>query len=208
MQNLLHLDSYLPHLVSQYGTGIYGILFGIVFCETGLVVLPFLPGDSLLFASGALNLLSTPLLYPLFFVAALCGDNLNYWLGRTLGRKLFSNESSKFFNRGHLRKTETFFERYGTKAVILARFVPVVRTFAPFVAGMGCMAYGRFLAFSVIGAALWVGICVTAGRLFGQIPAVHKHFELVVLAIVAVSLLPLAVEYVNHRRAAGGGARA
>ena len=200
-----HSDIWLQNTVAQYGTATYAILFAIVFAETGLVVFPFLPGDSLLFAVGAFSVrenspLSGAVLYPLFMIAAFCGDNLNYFLGRTVGRKLFQNEKSRFFKRSHLARTEAFFEKHGGKAIILARFVPIVRTFAPFVAGMGEMPYAKFLAFSVGGAALWVGVCVTAGRLFGNMEPVKKNFELVVIGIVLVSLVPIAVEFINHKR--------
>jgi membrane-associated protein len=184
---------------------VYAFLFAIVFCETGLVFLPILPGDTLLFAAGALSGsdgLNLGLLFPLFIVAAFCGDNVNYWVGRKFGRKLFSREDSKFFKKSNLEKTEHFFEKHGPKAVIIARFVPIVRTFAPFVSGMGHMHYARFLTYSVIGAVLWVGLGVMAGHLFGGIPFVKKNFELVVLAIVVLSLLPVLIEYLNHRKAA------
>ncbi len=200
-----HSDVWLQNTVNQYGTLTYAILFAIVFAETGLVIIPFLPGDSLLFAVGAFSVrdgaaLSGAVLYPLFMLAAFCGDNLNYFLGRTIGRRLFGNENSRLLKKSHLTRTEAFFEKHGGKALILARFVPIVRTFAPFVAGMGKMPYARFLTFSVAGAALWVGVCVTAGRFFGNMEPVKKNFEIVVLGIVLVSLAPVVVEFLNHRR--------
>jgi membrane-associated protein len=204
-----HLDQWFSLAITQYGASIYGILFGIVFCETGLVVLPFLPGDSLLFTAGAFSntsdaiggaSLNLPVLYLLFFAAALLGDNVNYAVGRNLGRRLFQSDTSRVFRRENLVRTEAFYARYGPKAVILARFVPIVRTFSPFVAGMGAMPYPRFLAFSMVGAALWVGLCVTCGHFFGSLPFVHKHFEAVVIGVVVLSLVPMLVEYVNHRR--------
>ena len=200
-----HSDVWLQNTVNQYGTLTYAILFAIVFAETGLVIIPFLPGDSLLFAVGAFSVrdgaaLSGAVLYPLFMLAAFCGDNLNYFLGRTIGRRLFSNENSRLLKKSHLTRTEAFFDKHGGKALILARFVPIVRTFAPFVAGMGKMPYARFLTFSVLGAALWVGVCVTAGRFFGNMEPVKKNFEIVVLGIVLVSLAPVVVEFLNHRR--------
>lgn len=204
----LHLDKNLAAAVTNYGPQIYAILFVIVFCETGLVFLPFLPGDSLLFTAGALagrGLLSAGALYPLFVVAALLGDNVNYWVGRKLGRKLFESNTSRVFKRANLERTEAFFAKYGGKAIVLARFVPIVRTFAPFVAGTGAMPYARFLTYSIGGALLWVGVCVTAGLLFGNIEAVKKHFELVVLGVVLVSLLPMVFEYMAHRRSAKAG---
>jgi len=203
---LFHPNELIPQLIHQYGSTVYAFLFGIVFCETGLVFLPILPGDTLLFAAGALSGadgLSFPLLFPLFILAAFCGDNVNYWIGRKFGRKIFSSDKSKIFNKSHLEKTEHFFEKHGPKAVIIARFVPVVRTFAPFVSGMGQMHYARFLTYSVIGAVLWVGLGVTAGHLFGNIPFVKKNFELVILAIVLLSLVPMLIEFLNHRKNAG-----
>jgi len=208
-----HLDVWFSAAIQNYGAGIYALLFLIVFCETGLVFLPFLPGDSLLFTagtfsvvtaeSGAAGALSLPLLYALFFFAALLGDNVNYAVGRFLGRRLFQSETSKVFSRQNLLKTEAFFAKYGPKAVIMARFVPIVRTFSPFVAGMGAMPYPRFLAFSIAGAFLWVGICVSAGHFFGQLPFVKKHFEAVILGIILISIVPMVVEYLMHRSKSG-----
>ncbi len=201
----LHLDKHLAAATTTYGTGIYALLFGIVFCETGLVVLPFLPGDSLLFAAGAVSALPSggmngALLYPLFLTAALLGDNVNYWAGRLIGPRVFKSDASRIFKKAHLNRTEEFFRKHGPKTIILARFVPIVRTFAPFVAGAGSMAYAQFLAYSVAGAILWVGVCVTAGRLFGGQAFVQKNFSLIVLAVVAVSLLPILFEVLSHRR--------
>lgn len=202
---LKHPGDILKEFVHQHGTLIYVLLFGIVFAETGLVVIPFLPGDSLLFAVGALAAdptsgMSVPLLYPLFIAAALLGDNLNYWIGRKLGRKLFASETSKVFNKKHLVHTEAFFAKYGARAIVLARFVPIVRTFMPFVAGMGSMSYSRFLAFSVVGAIFWVGLCVTAGVIFGRMEFVQKNFELVVFAIIIISVVPAIIEFMKHRQ--------
>jgi membrane-associated protein len=202
---LRHLDVWINNTVSQYGTLTYGIIFAIVFAETGLVIMPFLPGDSLLFALGAFSAtpnaaLKLAFLYPLLMVAAFCGDNVNYWLGRTLGRNLFGKPESRILNRAYLAQTEEFFARHGGKALILARFVPIVRTFAPFVAGMGNMPYGRFLAFSIASTALWVGLCVTGGYLFGNLPVVRNNFEKVIIGIILVSLLPAVIEFTNHRR--------
>jgi membrane-associated protein len=202
---ILHIDKHLKEIIADYGTQAYMILFLIVFAETGFVVTPFLPGDSLLFAAGifahpdqekGLNLW---LLYATFICAALAGDNLNYQLGRLFGRRLFSKESSRFFKRSNLEKTEAFFQRYGGMTIIMARFVPIVRTFAPFVAGMGAMSYLRFLAFSIAGAVLWVGICVTAGYFFGAIPFVRDNFSVAVLAISAISVVPAVIEMLRHR---------
>ena len=198
-----HLDTELASLLQSYGTWVYAILFAIVFCETGLVVAPFLPGDSLLFVAGALWAnagLPVELVMLTLMVAALCGDNCNYWIGRALSRRARRWHGSRFFNRKIFDRTEAFYARHGGKTVILARFVPLVRTFAPFVAGVGRMRYVRFLSFSVVGAILWVGILVPAGYWFGNIPLVRDHFEIVALVIVAMSLLPLAIEALRHRR--------
>jgi membrane-associated protein len=200
---LTHLDTELASLLQQYGTWVYAILFAIVFCETGLVVTPFLPGDSLLFVSGALWAtaeMPVAILMATLMLAALCGDNCNYWIGRTLSARARHWKSSRFFSRKLFDRTEAFYARHGGKMLILARFVPLVRTFAPFVAGVGRMRYARFLAFSVVGAALWVGLLVTAGYWFGNLALVRDHFEIVALAIVAVSLLPVLIEWLRHRR--------
>lgn len=203
---ILHINDHLANMVELYGVWVYAILFAIVFAETGLVVTPFLPGDSLLFAVGALAT-STGKLDPwwcagLVILAAFCGDNVNYWIGRTLGPRVFSKEDSLFFHRKHLERTEQFYNKYGSRTVILARFVPIVRTFAPFVAGIGKMPYGRFILFSSIGSVLWTTVCLGAGVLFGEMEIVKKHFELVVLGVIAVSLLPLVFEVLKARRAA------
>jgi membrane-associated protein len=200
-QFIAHLDSELGALVQNFGLWTYLILFFIVFCETGLVVTPFLPGDSLLFASGAVWAsadMRVELLELTLVAAALCGDNCNYWIGRFFGKRIAARPG-RFLNRRALQRTEAFYARHGGKTVIIARFVPMVRTFAPFVAGVGRMSYLRFLGFSVAGAALWVGLLVTGGYLFGTIPAVKEHFAWVVVAIVALSLLPLAIEYARGR---------
>src|SRR3954449_41946 len=184
---------------------LYALLFAIIFCETGLVVTPFLPGDSLIFAIGAvagrevgLNLF---VVGPLLVCAALCGDNVNYWLGRRLGPAVFKKEDSKLLNKQHLVHAQAFYEKHGSKTVILARFVPIVRTFAPFVAGIGKMNYARFLLFSVLGAVLWVTVCITAGYKLAQVQFIRKHFELVVLIIILISVMPMGIEYLRHRRA-------
>lgn len=206
----LHLDKHLAELITTYGDWIYGILFATIFAETGLVVMPILPGDSLLFAAGLFSHpergnLSAPLLIGLLSLAAICGDNVNYWVGKLFGEKLFRHENSKLFKRSHLDKTHAFFERHGPKTIILARFVPIVRTFTPFVAGMGAMTYPRFLGFSVFAAFFWVGICVGAGHFFGGIEIVRRNFAVAALAIVAISVLPMVVEVVRHRKHSAGG---
>jgi len=200
---ILHLDTHLVELVSRYGTFSYGILFAIIFCETGLVVTPILPGDSLLFAIGALSAKGALNIYTitiLLMLAAIIGDSTNYWIGYFVGPKVFRSESSRWLNRRHLERTSQFYEKYGVKTVIIARFMPIVRTFAPFVAGIGRMYYPRFLFFSVLGSFLWIGSFVTAGYLFGNIPVVKRNFTLVVLAIIFVSLLPALIEAMRARR--------
>ena len=189
--------------IQQYGTQLYLILFLIVFVETGLVVMPFLPGDSLLFAAGAFaarGVMDVKVLALVLIAAALTGDNVNYAFGRFLGPRILQNERSRLLNRKHLARTHAFFERYGGKTIILARFVPIVRTFTPFVAGIGAMGYPRFLAFSIAAASLWVGLCVTLGYYFGGLDVVKKRIELVLIAIVLVSVLPMVIEFIKHRR--------
>jgi membrane-associated protein len=200
---ILHLDTHLVELVSRYGTFSYAILFAIIFCETGLVVTPFLPGDSLLFAIGALSAKGALNVYTVAFLlmlAAIIGDSTNYWIGYFVGPKVFRSESSRWLNRKHLERTSQFYERYGVKTVVIARFMPIVRTFAPFVAGIGRMYYPRFLFFSVLGSILWIGLFVTAGNLFGNIPVVKRNFTLVILAIIFLSILPALLEVARERR--------
>lgn len=201
---VMHIDTHLQFLAAQYGFWLYGILFVIIFCETGLVVTPFLPGDSLLFAAGSLaavkdSSLDPHLLFVLFFLAAVLGDTLNYQIGHRIGPKVFQYETSRCFNTGHLVKTNLFFEKYGGKTIIIARFVPIVRTFAPFVAGIGAMPYRRFILFNISGAALWVGLFSYSGYFFGQLPLVQHHFKLLIGAIIVLSLMPPVIEYLKHR---------
>ena len=194
----LKLDKHLEKLTADYGGWTYAILFAIVFCETGLVVTPFLPGDSLLFAAGAIASLGTldiGLLLVLLTVAAVLGDTVNYHLGKYLGPKVLRGEKSWLFNRKHLDRTHEFFERYGGKTIIIARFVPIVRTFAPFVAGVGSMSYRRFLAYNVIGGLIWVVGFTLAGYWFGQWPAVKRNFGLVIIGIIVISVLPAVFEF-------------
>ena len=198
----LHLDRHLAEVVRDYGTFTNVILFGIVFCETGLVVTPFLPGDSLLFTAGALAALGSLDVWVLFLtlaLAAVLGDTVNYWIGKKIGPRAFAG-SIRFLKREHLLKTEAFYEKHGKKTIILARFVPIIRTFAPFVAGVGSMNYGVFLAYNVIGGVAWVAICVFAGYFFGNIPIVKQNFSLVILAIVVLSTVPIALEWWKSRR--------
>jgi membrane-associated protein len=199
---LVHLDKHLAALLQQYGAWIYALLFVIVFCETGLVVTPFLPGDSLLFVAGALWAaagMDARLLAATLIVAALCGDNVNYWTGRFLGPQVFRWEGSRLFNRKALEKTHAYYERFGGRTIIIARFVPLVRTFAPFVAGVGTMPYPRFLAFSVAGALAWVISLVAAGYFFGNVPLVKDNLAIVIMAIVALSVAPMAIEFLRLR---------
>ncbi|WON75686.1 DedA family protein [Serratia sp. UGAL515B_01] len=204
---ILHIDAHLAELVAQYGVWVYGILFLILFCETGLVVTPFLPGDSLLFVAGALaalpsNDLNVHTMVALMLVAAILGDAVNYTIGRLFGEKLFRNPDSKIFRRSYLDKTHQFYEKHGGKTIILARFVPIVRTFAPFVAGMGHMSYRHFAAYNVIGALLWVLSFTYAGYHFGGLPVVQENLKLLIVGIIFVSILPGIIEIWRHKRAA------
>ena len=205
---LLHSDKKLLELVATYGSWVYGILFAIVFAETGFVVTPFLPGDSLLFATGALcatGALRTPVAVGLLVLAAFTGNAVNYTVGRLIGPRVFSatdgsGVAHRLLNREHLKRAHEFFEAYGGKAVILGRFVPIVRTFVPFVAGAAAMRPHTFAIVNLVGATAWVTLCVGAGLLFGNVPVVRQNFSLVTIGIVFVSLLPMMVEYVRHRR--------
>ncbi len=200
---ILHIDVHLTMLVAQYGLWIYGILFLIIFCETGLVVTPFLPGDSLLFVAGTLaatGQMDAHLLVVLLIIAAITGDALNYSIGRLFGERLFSNPHSRLFKRQHLERTQQFYARHGGKTIIFARFVPIVRTFAPFVAGMGRMHYRHFALFNVIGGLVWVTGFVYAGYYFGNIPVIKQNLELLILGIIFVSVLPGIIEFWRQRR--------
>jgi membrane-associated protein len=202
---VLHLDKHLVLLVESYGVWVYAILFAIVFMETGFVVTPFLPGDSLLFVAGAVAAaggMDVGVVAATLVTAALCGDNVNYWVGRFLGPKVFQFEGSRWLKQENLDRTHAFMEKHGPKAIIIARFVPVVRTFVPFVCGIGRLTYGRFLGFSVLGALIWVGLLVPAGYFFGNLPIVKNNLTAVILLIVFISVLPGIVEFVRHKRAA------
>ena len=214
----LHLDKHLTQVTSDYGGWTYVILFTIIFCETGLVVTPILPGDSLLFAGGALAALGSLNVWAmglLIFIAAVLGDMVNYWIGRHFGTRVFTTARTYTGWRGWLQKhvfkleyleqTERFYEKYGAKTIVLCRFVPIIRTFAPFVAGAGKMNYGRFFAYNIIGAVLWVLICVGAGYFFGNIPIVKKNFTVVILAIIFISILPAVIGIIQSRRSRGSG---
>ena len=202
---ILHIDCHLAELSLQYGVWIYVILFLIVFCETGLVVTPFLPGDSLLFAAGgiaAVGGMNIHLMVALLIAAAILGDATNFTIGKYFGARLFSNSDSKIFRQSHLAKTHAFYEKYGGKTIIIARFVPIVRTFAPFVAGMGSMHYGTFIRYNIIGAVLWVLSFSYAGYFFANIPVVKNNLALVMVAIIVISILPGVIEVIRARRAA------
>lgn len=199
----VHLDDHVAQLISHYGAWTYGILFLVVFCETGLVITPFLPGDSLLFMIGVFSNMGDRGLNPflaaaLIIIAAVLGDNVNYQFGKLFGPRAFRKENARFFKRANLERTKHFFERYGAKTIILARFIPVVRTFAPFVAGMGCMTYPRFLGYSVLAAVLWVVICMGAGYFFGGLPVVRENFTIAILALILLSVAPALFEWARH----------
>jgi membrane-associated protein len=199
----LHLDRHLNDVMHDYGGWTYLILFLIIFCETGLVVTPLLPGDSLLFAAGALAAISgsplnVVLLFGMLSVAAILGDTVNYWIGSFVGPKVFK-QKTRFLKQEYLVRTHEFYEKYGGKTIIIARFVPIIRTFAPFVAGIGSMTYWRFVVYNIVGGILWVGICLFAGFLFGNIPVVKNNFSIVILAIIFVSLVPGLIEFIRHR---------
>ncbi|MCS7078627.1 MAG: DedA family protein [Chloracidobacterium sp.] len=201
---VLHLDKHLNALGGQLGGGLYVLLFLVIFCETGLVVTPFLPGDSLLFAIGALaatptSVLNVHLVVVVLSIAAILGDTVNYWIGKKVGPAVFRSDTSRLFDRRHLDRTARFYAKYGAKTIIIARFVPIVRTFAPFVAGIGAMHYPRFLTYNIIGGVLWITSMTYAGYAFGNIPFVRKNFSLVVLGIIFVSLLPAVIEALRER---------
>ena len=198
----LHLDKHVKDLVHTCGWWTYLLLFAVVFCETGLVVTPFLPGDSLLFAAGtAAGLGMTPMnphaLFVLLAIAAILGDTVNYWIGRKVGPKVFSRTDVRFLNRKHLERTHAFYERHGGKTIIIARFLPIIRTFAPFVAGIGQMNYVRFISYNIIGGVAWVGVCIGAGWLFGSHPWVQKNFSVVIMAMVIIPGLPALIEFLR-----------
>lgn len=200
---ILHLDVYLNSMSQTYGAWIYLILFGIIFMETGFVITPFLPGDSLLFATGALcaiGALKLGVVWPLLILAAVMGDNLNYWIGHFVGPKVFTSKDSKIFNKKYLNDAHKFYEKHGSTAVILARYIPIIRTFAPFVAGIARMKYLRFLLFDIIGGIAWVSMFILVGYYFGNLPVVKQNFSLVILGIVFISLIPLILEIAKQRK--------
>lgn len=198
----LHLDRYLGTFLNDYGLWVYALLFVIIFAETGFVVTPFLPGDSLLFVAGTLAAgsgLDVQWLIPLLIAASFGGDNTNYWIGHHLGPRVFRHTDSRLLNREYLDRTRDFYNRHGGKTILLARFLPILRTFAPFVAGVGHMPYSRFLAFSFAGSLLWIGLFVLAGYFFGHLPVVRKNLTLVMLVIIIISILPGAIAWLRHR---------
>lgn len=200
---ILHIGDHLQELVNNYGNWIYAILFAIVFCETGLVVLPFLPGDSMLFAAGtiaAVGDMNIFVLIGLLIVAAILGDFVNFEIGKHFGQKLFSNPNSKIFKQSYLQKTHDYYERYGGRTIIIARFIPIVRTFAPFVGGMGNMNYAQFARYNIVGAVLWVVSFTTLGYFFGQLSFVKEHFSWIMIAIIVFSVVPMIVEIIRHRK--------
>jgi membrane-associated protein len=200
---VLHLDTHLMTLVQDYGVWVYGILFLIIFAETGLVFAPFLPGDSLLFVAGALcglGALQLSWLIPLLMLAAFSGDNTNYWVGRLIGLRLFSMLNGRFIKREHLDKTHAFYEKHGGKTILFARFMPIVRTFAPFVAGIGVMRYRLFVLFSALGSVAWIGSLTLAGYFFGNFPIVKNNLTLIILCVILISFLPAMVEFARHKR--------
>jgi len=206
---IFHLSpDHLNNFTAYVGPGkLYAVLFLIIFAETGLVVTPFLPGDSLLFALGAISAnpaspINLPLIAILLIVAAVLGDAVNYYAGQRIGPKVFTREDSRLLNKKHLKRAQEFYEKYGGKTIILARFVPIVRTFAPFVAGIGNMGYARFFLYNVVGAIAWVLICIVAGYYFGRIEFVQKRFEVVIIAIIVISVMPMVVEFILARRRA------
>jgi membrane-associated protein len=200
---ILHLDKHLNTLIQAYGLWTYLILFAVIFLETGFVVTPFLPGDSLLFAAGtfaAVKSLKLLWLIIVLSVAAVLGDTANYWIGHFVGPRVFSTEKSRFFKKEYLNRTHRFYERYGAETIIIARFVPIIRTFAPFVAGIGRMSYWKFISYNVIGGVGWVTLLVLGGYLFGNIPVIRRNFGLVIIAIIIISTIPAVFEFLRHRR--------
>ena len=204
---VLHLDTHLAALIAQYGTSIYLILFLIIFCETGLVITPFLPGDSLLFVAGtmaAVGSMDVHGLFALLVIAAFSGDNTNYWIGHYIGPRIFRRERSRLLNPAHLQHTQRFYEKHGGKTVVLARFMPIVRTFAPFVAGIGGMRYASFMFYSFSGSVLWISFFVYAGYYFGNIPFVKKNLTAFILGVIVLSVLPGVITWLKERRRGKG----
>ena len=199
---LMHLDTYLGGIIKEYGMWTHALLFAVIFCETGFVVTPFLPGDSLLFAGGtfaALGSLNLTWLAVALSFAAVAGDNVNYWTGRTIGPKVFSSGSSRWLNKRHLERTHRFYEKHGGKTIVIARFMPIIRTFTPFVAGIGSMTYPRFLAYDVGGGIAWILTFTLGGYFFGNIPVVRRNFTMVIIAIIVISVCPAVIGFLRQR---------
>lgn len=199
---LLHLDVYLNVLIQTFGLWTYLILFVVVFCETGLVVTPFLPGDSLIFAAGAFTAIGSLDFMLLFFamaIAAIAGDTVNYWIGHYVGPKIFTKKNVRFMNKEYLDRAHRFFEKYGGKTIVIARFIPIIRTFAPFVAGIGAMSYRRFIIYNIVGGLAWVSLFLAGGYYFGNLPAVKENFALIILAIILISFVPVIIELLRRR---------
>jgi len=197
----LHLDKHLNEIILQYGALTYGILFIVIFAETGFVFTPFLPGDSLLFAAGtfaAIGSFNVHFLFLILSIAAILGDSVNYWVGHYLGLKLFE-KNNRFLKKEYLDRTHKFYEKHGGKTIILARFIPIIRTFAPFVAGVGAMTYSKFIAYNIIGGIIWCGLFIYGGYFFGNLSFVKNNFSFVILAIILISVLPMLIEYIKHR---------
>ncbi len=199
---VIHIDVHLQELVTAYGSWTYAILFAIIFCETGLVVTPFLPGDSLLFAAGAFaatGTLDAAWLFVLLSIAAIIGNVVNYWIGYYLGPRLLKDGHVRFLNKQYLERTHRFYEKHGGKTIVIARFLPIIRTFAPFVAGIGFMSYTRFMIYNVAAGIFWVGVFIFGGYYFGNLPAVKNNFSLVIVAIIVISMLPAIIELIRHK---------
>jgi membrane-associated protein len=199
---IVHIDKHLAEIISAYGTLTYFILFAIIFAETGLVITPFLPGDSLLFAAGtfaALGSIDVYILFVILCIAAILGDTVNYWVGHYIGPRVFK-EDRRFIKKAYLEKTHAFYEKYGGKTIIIARFIPIIRTFAPFVAGVGAMNYSKFILYNITGGIVWIGSFLFAGYFFGNIPFVRNNFSLVILVIIIISVVPGVIEYFRHRK--------
>jgi membrane-associated protein len=206
IHGIMHIDSYLLLIVQQYGILTYAILFSIIFLETGLVVTPLLPGDSMLFAAGALSAIGSMnffILLVLIYLAAILGDTANYYIGKKIGSKILEKEDVRFINKEYLRKAQKFYEKHGSMTIVLARFIPIIRTFAPFVAGIGKMNYSKFIPYNMIGGGLWVSLFLGGGYFFGNLPFIKNHFSYVLMAIIIISLLPGVIVFIKEKRKTG-----
>jgi len=206
MNGLLHIDKYLTLIIQQYGVLTYGILFLIIFIETGVVIMPFLPGDSMLFAAGALAAIGSMNIFTLLivvYIAAILGDTVNYYIGRKIGKKILAKEEVRFINKEYLKKAQTFYEKHGSMTIVIARFIPIIRTFAPFVAGIGEMNYSKFIPYNLLGGGLWVGLFLGGGFFFGNLSIVKDNFSYMLLAIIIISLLPGVIMFIKEKRKKG-----